>query len=291
MKEAFSVRRTAFSVAAAALMAATAAAQFSVPDAKVIPGWQGVGKAELFAKADLYGFMDGGAELFFEYGFQDLTVQKYARDKDELTLEAYRMADAEGALGIYLIRAGRETQVKGVEGRSTGDRYQFSAVKGNFLFQVNNFKGDVKRVPDMVILMNAALATLIKDWPAPVDPLPKENRVPGSFLILRGPLAMARLITLGEGDILHLKGKVTAYAADYEDPKKGTYGMIMVPYPDAAAAGNAFEYLAGHLDHYLTVVQKVPSRLVYRDYQGKYGEAVLAGTALRLKIGMANEPK
>lgn len=266
-------------------------AQSSIPDARAFPGWKPDGAPDIYTQADLYGYMDGGAELFFEFGFQDLTVQKYLKGQDELTLEAYRMGDAEGALGIYLIRAGKETAVKGVEGRSTGDRYQFSACRGNFFFQVNNFKGDVKRIPDMIRLMNVALATLAKDWPEPMDLLPKEHRVPGSFLVLRGPLALQRLFTFGEGDILQMKGRAMAYAADYEDPKLGNFTLILVAYPDSTTAGAAFEYFAGHLDSYLNLSQQTPARLVFKDAQEKYGEAVRDDSRLRLRIGLTQEPK
>ena len=287
-RSAFRVSRFAFLVSL--LAAAGASAQFAIPDAKALPGWTAKEKAAVYAKADLYGYMDGGAELFFEFGFQDLTVQKYGRHADELALEAYRMSDVEGAVGIYLIRAGKEISVKGVDGRSSGDRYQFLSCKGRYFFQVDNFKGDIHRVPDMVRLLNAALASLPKENAAGADPLPPENRVPGTFLILRGPLGLARLATLGEGDILQFKGRATAYAADYQD-SKGSFSLVLVLYPDDQSAAAAYEYLSGHLDRYLTVKQKMPARLIYGDFQGKFGDVVLDGSSLRLRLGLAKEPK
>jgi hypothetical protein len=287
-RSAFRVSRFAFLVSL--LAAAGVWAQSVLPDIKAPAGWTVKEKPSVYAKADLYGYMDGGAELFFEFGFQDLTVQKYGNHADELALEAYRMADAEGALGIYLIRAGKEIPVKGVQGRSSGDRYQFLSCKDNYFFQVDNFKGDIRRVPDMVRLLNSALASLPKEIAPPPDPLPAENRVPGSYLVLRGPLGLARLATLGEGDILLFKGRATAHAADYQD-SGGTHTLVLVRYPDEKSAASAFEYLCGHLDSYLTVKSKIPARLVYKDYQGKFGEVDLEGPALRLRLGMAKEPR
>jgi len=262
------------------------AAGFSVPD---LANWPKPGPPDVFSREDLYGYLDGGAELYLEYGFQELTVQRYARSGRELTLETYRFADAEGALGLYLSRAGREIQVDGVQARSTGDRRQFSAVKGDFYVQVNNFKGEAALAPDMVRLMNAALAGLLQGAPVPADPLPLESRVQGSFRILRGPLALQSFCTLGEGDILRFGGRLTGYAADYKTGS-GSHTLIVVPYPDEKSATEAFQGLVENLDPALKTLSRSERQLVYQDFQDRFGEAALSKNEIRIRIGLAERP-
>jgi hypothetical protein len=49
----------------------------------------------------LYGYIDGGAELYREYGFVDLTVQELEIEGHQLVAELYRMRDSLAAFGIF----------------------------------------------------------------------------------------------------------------------------------------------------------------------------------------------
>ena len=44
------------------------------------PGWQRKGAERLFAGAALYQHIDGGAELYNQFGFDRLVVQDYVKD-------------------------------------------------------------------------------------------------------------------------------------------------------------------------------------------------------------------
>jgi hypothetical protein len=57
--------------------------------------------------------MNGGAEIYNEYGFSRLWVRRYARDSRELVVELFEMRDERAATGIYSYarRAGAEADV------------------------------------------------------------------------------------------------------------------------------------------------------------------------------------
>jgi hypothetical protein len=74
----------------------------------------------VLAQKDMYGYIDGGAELFFEFGFSELTVQRYRCGERELSLDLYRMTGPDAALAVYLAKKGEERPVPGVEDRNTG---------------------------------------------------------------------------------------------------------------------------------------------------------------------------
>ena len=42
-----------------------------------IPGWTRTGNVETYTKDDLYGYIDGGAEIVLQYGFRELSVFKF----------------------------------------------------------------------------------------------------------------------------------------------------------------------------------------------------------------------
>jgi len=54
----------------------------------------------------LYGYMDGGAELYREYGFVDLTVQELAAGDEQLLVELFRMKDPLASFGVYSVFRG-----------------------------------------------------------------------------------------------------------------------------------------------------------------------------------------
>ncbi|MCU4176950.1 DUF6599 family protein [Carboxylicivirga sp. N1Y90] len=55
----------------------------------------------------LYGYMNGGSELYREYDFISLTVQSIKYDDGELKFEVYEMKDSDMAFGIYSVNTYR----------------------------------------------------------------------------------------------------------------------------------------------------------------------------------------
>jgi predicted metal-dependent hydrolase len=64
-----------------------------------------------------------------------------------------------------------------------------------------------------------------------------------------------------------------------------------VPYPTAAAAKSAFASVQKNLDKYLKPVTATPGRLVFKDYENKFGVVSVAGPRLELRLHLAKEPK
>jgi hypothetical protein len=63
-----------------------------------------------------------------------------------------------------------------------------------------------------------------------------------------------------------------------------------VPYPDAAAAAQAFAHVQAHLDPQIRPLSHGDARLVFRDYSGAYGEVVADGDRVELRLGLAERP-
>ncbi len=74
-----------------------------LPGDQPVAGWTRAKPPQVFGPDNLWEFIDGGAETFLTYGFQELvSVPCAARDLGvEATIEVYRMADGLNAFGIY----------------------------------------------------------------------------------------------------------------------------------------------------------------------------------------------
>ena len=217
--------------------------------------------------AALFDFIDGGAEIFIEFGFERVLVQRYAKGEAELTLEAYEMTDADAALGIYLMKCGVETPVAGLPARHTGDPAQLTILKGRYFLHVNSFGAGPDLTPEMIALARRALDAVPDERAGRhLDRLPAEGLVAGSARLLRGPYGLQSIVTLGEDDILSWGGKVIAVTGDYRAANE-TWTLIVSPYPDEAAASAALAYLRAHLDSYLEVTEERPDGFVFKDFK------------------------
>ncbi len=261
-----------------------------LPAEGAVEGWKREGPVRVYSGPELYELIDGGAEIFFEHGFERVTIQQYTLGADEIGIELYAMRDAAAALGIYLARCGDETPAPGLELRHTAGRHELLAVRSRFYVVVENLSGRAERAADLVAFARALASRLPATEPvAALDLLPRDGRVPGSERLIRGPLALQSFIQLGEDDILQLAGRVTAAAAGYTGPA-GRFTLIVAPYADAETARRVFDHLQANLDPEIKPLTRTASRLVFRDYSGTYGEAVLSESRIELRLGLVERP-
>src|SRR4030043_2290686 len=65
-------------------------------------GWKWDGKEMKYDSRTVFKYMDGAAELYLAYGFQNLTVRRFEKLKQPpLTIELYEMASSEDAYGVF----------------------------------------------------------------------------------------------------------------------------------------------------------------------------------------------
>ena len=276
-----------------ALMAAggSPVARQAVPGPPAIPGpefasgWAKAAPLRTFTGQDLFNQIDGGAELFLEFGFVRLRLQAYARGRAELTLNAYEMESAASALGVYLMKMGRETPFPEVAARNSSEDVQLTILKGRFFIQVDNLGEVPASKAEAAALANAFLAGVAEASAlTPLDLLPPEGRAPGSERLVRGPYGLQPYFTFGEGDILSLGGRIFGALAEYRMPDGATFTRLIVPYPDGEAAAAALTYLKANLDPYLKVTGDRPDGFDFVDFQARKGAVVLSGAVLDIRF-------
>jgi len=252
--------------------------------------WKKSAPPRTYTSADLYGYINGGAELFLELGFEQLTIQKYKDGAQELGVEVYRMTDATAARAIYQSRKGKETPDPGLKARHTASRHQLQLQRGRHYVIVNNVSGGAANAPVLVAAASAVAKALPADGAVPaLALLPPTGLVAGSERFIRGPVTLQAVFTLGDNDILSLGGSLTAVAGDYKDAG-GTWTTIVCDYPAPAKAETALAFLAGHLDRYLKPTSKTANRLIFQDFEKKFGVASVTGKRLEVRLHLAKPP-
>jgi hypothetical protein len=284
-------------VIAALLLAAAAATGAVAGDAALLPadgtvaGCARSGAPEVYPGAELYGLIDGGAELFLELGFAHATVQRYACAGQEVSLEVYRMDDAAAALGVYLAKCGRETPDPALAARHTVGRLQLQLVRGDVYVAVTGERADAALRPALLGLTGAAVAAVPDAAADPLAALPRAGLVAGSERVIRGPFALQAIVTLGEGDVLQLaRHSVTAVAGEYLDAAGARSSRILAVYSDESAASAAFAAVRDGLDEYLTVIERSDARLVLRDHAGRFVVVARDGARVEVLANLATSP-
>lgn len=110
---------------------------------------------QTYDEGALYGYMNGGSELYKEYQFQKLTVQELEVDGQELKFECFEMASPLMAFGIFSVNV---YQCHSTDSHLSvyvcQSDYQLQAVCGNKYLSVINYTGktDAQKAADKLML-------------------------------------------------------------------------------------------------------------------------------------------
>lgn len=157
--------------------------------------WQKHMDAELYKGGDLYLYINGGAEIYHEYGFKQVVLQDYVNSHGKsLSLEIFEMGSPESAFGIYTFKtspAGRMVSI-GNSGRLEG--YYMNFWKGPFLITLTGFEEDKETIDGLLALARAVeekipLRGEIREPPL-IRLFPREKLVKGSLKYYKGHLGL-----------------------------------------------------------------------------------------------------
>ena len=90
----------------------------------------------------LWGYINGGADLYLEYGFEKLTVQEIDKDEVLLKVNIYKMEDAEAAFGIFSVNVHKCKNRDVILKNDCQGAYQYQAFKSKYYISIINEKGD-----------------------------------------------------------------------------------------------------------------------------------------------------
>jgi len=103
------------------------------------PGMK-INRTESYDGSSLWGYIDGGADLYLEFGFTKLTAQEIEYQSNKYRVDIYRMKDAEAAFGIFSVSKFK-CNSKSLSKYSCVTEYQSQAAKDNYYISVINEKG------------------------------------------------------------------------------------------------------------------------------------------------------
>jgi len=195
--------------------------------------WRQADTPQLFKGEDLYLYINGGAEIYHEYGFKQVLVQDFKNLGDQtICLEIFEMTDDRGAFGIYSFKTGTAGEAVHAGNGGLLEDYYMNFWKGNFAVTLtghDDSPNTVQGLKEIAAAVDALIAPCGKK-PGLIELLPEEGLVKQSVTYLTGHLGLMNCDTFFSNLFLqfteavageYLKGR-RLFILRYQEGKSGT---------------------------------------------------------------------
>jgi hypothetical protein len=213
------------------------------PGRDAIPGWTPVDGVHLFGSDNLYELVDGQADSFFAYGFEQVQVQAYENATGGLLrVEVWQMDTASNAYGLYtMLRSGEPVAIGNSGDADPGRRVDFWQDR-TFVRVFSFAPEDADMLKSFAARVSSALPSGGQP-PSLIEVLPKEGLVKGSEVFFHRETSIQDYLWLGGQNLLSLDAETDGVLARYLIRDTAVW-LLLVEYPDDTAAAAALDILA-----------------------------------------------
>jgi hypothetical protein len=201
-----------------------------VPPLSELEGWKFTSEPKVYIGDDLFSLIDGGADLYLEYGFTKVVSAQYADpSSSNILIEIYKMKDSPSAYGIFSItQQGVEWSVQ-FGNLSVVDEDYICFWKGRYYVNISWSSRQLSESP----LLNKLADLVVKNipdtgnYPDMLKTFQDQDPVEKT-IYLKGNLALSNFYYFDYRDIFKIK---EALAYSLENHKR-----VIIKYPDKQTA-------------------------------------------------------
>jgi hypothetical protein len=213
-----------------------------LPGQEALPGWKPAGPAQRFDSQNLYDLVDGQAEAFFAYAFEQVAVGSYENASGaSLRIEVWQVAEPTDAYGLYsTFRSGTPVAIGNEGDGDPGRLLHFWQDR----YHVRIYALQALPEADLQAAANAVAQALPGGGsrPALVDRLPDRGLVARSDIFFHQEISIQSNLWLGGENLLGLSAETDGVLARYQVDEK-TAQLLLMQYPNVAAASAGLEAL------------------------------------------------
>ena len=218
-----------------------------LPQPGELKEWEPSGDSQHVIGDDLFLLINGGAEIYHEYGFKQAIVRGFRHKKQEslqFNLEIYEMQSPEAAFGIYTFKTGDSGKAIDVGNEGLLEDYYLNFRKGNFLVTVIGFDSKEETIAGIIGAAKVVAAKIkgSSQRPELLNFLPGIDSLlskPGGITYLKGNLALVNNYQFDSRDIFAMKEGIIG---DY-----GNFKLFLFRYDDTAESRKTFKTSANYL--------------------------------------------
>ena len=178
-----------------------------IPENGEIEFWERSGESLLFDSSNLFDLIDGAAEVYLEYDFENVINQEYIKnDTLSIVVNIYKMKNPESAYGIFSFS--RRPEFNGIRIGDSGceTEYNISFCKGTFYVVVESFlQNDEIKKARRKFAEN--ITNKIKEKgkiPGIFKSLPEEHCIANSEKYIKGIISLNNIFFISDENILDI---------------------------------------------------------------------------------------
>ena len=208
-----------------------------------VGGWKWDGKDMKYNSRTLFDYIDGAAELYLAYGFQNLVVRRFEKPgQPSIMAELYEMATSEDAYGVFSFEHQDEPVGIGQGSEFGGGLLRFW--KGKYFVSVYA-EGEGKEVEPAILGSGRAMDNAISaTGPEPkiIEYLPGQTfgLVDKSIRYLKSHVLLNQRFFVSHQNILALSRETEATLATYLRDRQKVH-LLLIRYPNPPKAKEAFQ--------------------------------------------------
>jgi hypothetical protein len=214
------MKKTLLLMLAVLVCSAAVAQDINFPD---LPGYKKNTSFPVFQPDNLWDFINGAAENYLAYGFEDLHIAEYKKGKNTIKLEVYRHADHTLAFGIYSTERSPSFSYLnlGSQGYSSDGTVNF--FKGSYYVKIRTYSKNEKTIKDAGTLASIVAGTLEgkTDMPAILTAFPAEGKkLNGEMYINQSVLGHKFLNNAFKADYASGPDEFSLFVLDYKSSEE-----------------------------------------------------------------------
>ena len=148
-------------------------------------------RERVFTGEGLYGFMNGAADLFLEYGFKSLKNRDMIYKGEAFTVDIYEMLNPENAFGIYSMHVFRCQSADSLGAIDCFSPYQLQAVVDNLYISIVFPSGSTKAQQIAGELIPLFIPAKQSSMPSIPDLIGSSPPFSGIVKYLKGPISVS----------------------------------------------------------------------------------------------------
>jgi hypothetical protein len=211
-----------------------------------IGDWRPSEKEQIYSQTDLYAYINGGAELYLSYGFQQMVNQVYTcPEQPDLIIDIFDMGSAANAFGVF-------THSRDEIETAFGQGSQYN--EGLMLFWKDRYYVSILASPEtpqskeaMMIAakyIDEAIAS-IGELPQLISVLPHNNLIQESVRFFHHHFWLNAHYFIAEENILKINKNTEVVLAKYNAVNK-TPVVVLVRYESESKADTARDHFVNH---------------------------------------------